>query len=365
MGLSLGIVGLPNVGKSTLFNALSKAQVAASNYPFCTIDPNVGVVPVPDERLNVLAKLSQSKKVTPATVTFVDIAGLVKGASQGEGLGNQFLSHIREVDAIVQVVRCFEDGNVTHVSGKIDPIQDIEVINYELILADLVAVERKVSQLEKMAKAHDPKVLAELEAVKKVKEALSSGKPARLVSLTPEEFPFVNSLQLLTMKPQMYIANVNEADLKKGGGDLFKVVEGVASAEHSQVVPICAKIESEGVGLSDEESREILKEYGLSESGLSLLIRAGFDLLSLMTYLTTGESETRAWTIHRGFKAPQAAGVIHTDFEKGFIRAEVISYGDLVRCGTMVKAKEQGLVRLEGKDYVMQDGDVVLFRFNV
>ncbi len=363
--MEIGIVGLPNVGKSTMFNAITKAGAECANYPFCTIEPNVGIVPVPDERLDELAKLYNPEKVTHAIIKFVDIAGLVKGASKGEGLGNKFLSHIREVDAIVQVVRCFEDSNIVHVDGSINPVRDIETINMELILADLEAVEKRLDKAVKMARA-DKKHQIEVDALNKIKTALEAGKLASSVSLTDEEKEMLADFYLLTSKPMMYVANVSEEQLKNIDNDAkFKELKEYAQKEGSEVIPLCVKIEEELATLDDEEKNEMLGLLGIEESGLDKLIRVSYKLLGLMSFLTAGEPEVRAWTIKIGTKAPEAAGKIHSDIERGFIKAEVINYKELLECGSIAKAKEKGLVRFEGKDYIMQDGDVVLFRFNV
>jgi len=365
--MKLGIVGLPNVGKSTLFNSLTQAGAESANYPFCTIDPNVGIVPVPDERIIQLTKLYNSEKTTPAVIEFVDIAGLVKGASKGEGLGNKFLSHIREVDAIVHVVRCFDDTNVIHVEGSVNPIRDIETINLELIFADLEVIERRLAKTSKLPK-NDKAVVEELEILKKLQEALNEGKSARAVEFdTPEQKEFVESLTLLTAKPVLYAANVYEEDLADDGqsNEYVKAVRELAKSEGSEVFVVCAKIEEEIAALDEEEKQMFLEELGAKSSGLDRLVAASYKLLGLISYLTAGPQESRAWTITNGTKAPQAAGKIHSDFERGFIRAEVVAYDDLIRLGSYNAAKEQGLVRSEGKEYVVKDGDVILFRFNV
>ena len=365
--MKLGIVGLPNVGKSTLFNSMTLGKAEAANYPFCTIDPNVGIVTVPDERLTKLTEMYNSAKTTPAVIEFVDIAGLVRGASKGEGLGNKFLSHIREVDAIVHVVRCFEDGNVVHVDGSIDPIRDIETINLELVFSDLEILERRIAKTGKMAKA-DKSLQKEVDVLQKLKEALEQGISARAVEFdTPEEKAFVDSLTLLTAKPVLYAANVAEDDLADDGAsnEFVGRVREYAAKESSEVFVLCAKIEEEISDLDEADKKEFLADLGVDGSGLDRLIAASYKLLGIISYLTAGPQESRAWTITKGTKAPQAAGKIHSDFERGFIRAEVVAYDDLMRLGSYNAAKEQGLVRSEGKEYVVKDGDVVLFRFNV
>ncbi len=365
--MKLGIVGLPNVGKSTLFNSLTKAGAESANYPFCTIDPNVGVVAVPDHRLKLLTDMYHSKKTTPAVIEFVDIAGLVKGASKGEGLGNQFLANIRECDAIVHVVRCFEDSNIIHVDGGVDPLRDIETINLELVFADLEVLERRISKTQRSA-FNDKSLQKELDILKRLQAHLESGNLAKSLEFADEdELAIVESLDLLTWKPVIFAANVTEDDLADDGASNphVQAVRQFAATHDSGVFVVCAKIEEELSELEDDEKAEFLQDLGLSESGLDKLIKASYSLLGLMSYLTAGETETRAWTIKKGTKAPQAAGKIHSDFERGFIKAEVVNYQDLLDAGTYAAAREKGLVRIEGKDYVMQDGDVVLFRFNV
>jgi GTP-binding protein YchF len=364
MGFNCGIVGLPNVGKSTIFNALTSAGAESANYPFCTIDPNVGIVQVPDERLDRLAAIVSPERILPTTIEFVDIAGLVKGASQGEGLGNQFLGHIRSVDAIVHVVRCFDDENVVHVSGSVDPVRDIEVIQTELALADLDSVDKKLQRVEKQAKSGDKKLKEESEFYARLKAALEKGMPARHLEVSADERAFLYDLHLLTDKPVLYVANVAEDDLE-GRHPFVAQVKELAAGEGSRMVVICGRIEAEIAELDAEEKKSFLAEMGLAESGLDRLIRMGYELLGLITYFTAGKKEVRAWTIPAGTKAPQAAGVIHSDFEKGFIRAEVISYADFTAAGGEAGAKEKGHMRLEGKEYVVQDGDVMHFRFNV
>lgn len=363
--MKIGVVGLPNVGKSTLFNAITNAGAESANYPFCTIEPNVGIVDVPDARLDTLGRLYNTQKITPASIEFVDIAGLVAGASKGEGLGNKFLSHIREVDAIVHVVRCFQNEKIIHVNGSVDPIRDIEIINLELALADLEQVSKIYEKNAKLVKTGDKSLIQSVNLTERIKNALENNLPARSVAIDgEEEVKIMKNLQLLTAKPVIYVANISEDDIGSEDNEMVKKVKDYAQKEGAKAIVLSAKIEEELAGLDKEEREAFKEELGIKESGLEKLISASYDLLGLMSFLTAGEKEVRAWTIKKGTKAPQAAGKIHTDFEKGFIKAEVVSYNDLIEAGSFLKAKEKGKVRIEGKDYVVQDGDVMLFRFN-
>jgi len=364
--MKLGIVGLPNVGKSTLFNAITKAGAESANYPFCTIEPNIGTVLVPDERVDVLSKMYETLKTTYATIEFVDIAGLVKGASRGEGLGNKFLSHIREVDAIVHVVRCFKDENIVHVNGSIDPLGDIETINLELIFADIETLAKRIDRVQKQAKSGDKKAIYELELLKNIKEKLENGVPARMIELSDEDREIIKDAFLLTSKKMLYVSNVNEDQLLNIENDKnVNLVRELAKKENSACIPLCAKLEEEFSELDDEDRLALMQDYGLENSGLDELAKTSYSLLNLISYLTAGKQEVRAWTITNGTKAPGAAGKIHTDFERGFIKAEVIGYDELMKYGTMLNAKENGAIRMEGKEYIVKDGDIILFKFNV
>ena len=366
MSLTAGIVGLPNVGKSTLFNAITKKNILAANYPFATIDPNVGIVTVPDKRVGVLEEMYMPERTIPTTYEFTDIAGLVKGASNGEGLGNKFLSHIREVDAVVEVVRCFLDKEIIHVDGNVDPIRDIEVINVELVMSDLEIIDNRIARIGKKADmTKDKKELLEISTLRKIKSNLEQNIPVRKMELSEEELEVIKSFNLITLKPIIYVGNVSEEDIINGGNEYYKLVSDYAKSENSEVVMICAKIESELAELNDDDKAEFLKELGIEEAGLDQLIKKTYSLLGLATFFTAGSDEVRAWTFKKGMKAPQCAGIIHTDFEKGFIRAEVMSFEDLVKYGSEKEVKENGKMRLEGKEYLMQDGDICYFRFNV
>ncbi len=364
--MKIGIVGLPNVGKSTLFNAITKAGAESANYPFCTIEPNIGMVCVPDKRIDVLSKMYDTDKTTYATIEFVDIAGLVKGASKGEGLGNKFLSHIRETDAIAHVVRCFEDEQIVHVDGKIDPISDIETISLELVFADIETISKRMDRVGKMTKSGDKKAIAEMELLRRIKEHLDNGNPVRTMELTDDEKEMIKDAFFLTDKKVIYVANVSEEQISSIDTDPYvQKVKEYAKAEGAEVIALCAKLEEELSELDDEDKEMLMQDYGIDESGLDKLIKASYSLLGLISFLTAGKQECRAWTIKKGTKAPQAAGKIHSDFERGFIKAEVVSYDDLIKYGSMNATKEKGLVRLEGKEYVVKDGDIILFRFNV